>query len=456
MKDRKLNVTLLLKYVISHWYIVLVCVGLCAGLLVGQYIKTVKTQNAVQEAKQDESLNEMYEDLSGDEKNRVAYTMFLNDRLLELNDYIKTSPVLNKSAYDIDARYVQYVIEPDHQQNDKVTLENRLLQLYTNYYYNKGIAKEIYSNLPKDKGYTVGMIADMIYVKYDTQLDGSGVFNVIIVDEKSIKDFDKYYDEALKTFYDKVNKTVAPHKLITVSDENAKGRVDLLADLQDKIKSRYDALRTNLRTIKINNEMTDNAVDYYDKAIKDEGYHFNSTIGALTGKTEVMSKKSVLKRAIVGFGGGLIVAGALLVLYYIFFVFNKVIISGEDASNVANVRSFGEIKRSDPMIHLLIPQIQMACQEKKIKDLAVLSSDFKNIDEEIKSSLSELMAARNIHLEVINDILHDSADMDRLFEIGNAVLLEKVGRSSVRKTVQITEFCKNNGIGILGVISVNE
>lgn len=116
----------------------------------------------------------------------------------------------------------------------------------------------------------------------------------------------------------------------------------------------------------------------------------------------------------------------------------------------------GKISKSDidNSILFIAAKIKFACKKKNINKVSLLSSNLKNIEQDIQDKLQIAMKKMDIEVEIIGDVLQDIDAMCKLFDVGNCVLIEKTNVSNYNSVFDLVQLCQENEINNIGVIDI--
>ena len=453
--DRTINVYTMFKYLIKHWLVMLLCgivLALAAG---GLYVFLQKSGSGPNTLTVENDPEVLYNQLTKDEIERVNYALFLNSKLNEIQKYLDSSVLFKKDAYDINKFNIQYQISLNDAQKytpeERSEFYNKLLVAYANYFNSGSAAKELVSRYYKNDDVTQTQLDDMIDLGFDSQMEGSGTFSVGVIEPSSVD----HLLENLQTLMNECNKTfgekIIKHGLVVINSANSNNRNDGIADLQERIRARYDATRNSIRMLKVNGELSENAMAYYDAVVGEEGYHFDSEY--TLEEDSSFSKKDALKYAVSGGFIGVFLSGAFLILYYVLFVFSKYVVSPDDFTKNMGVRYLGDLNGRNS-IKLIASKIKGFCDEHGISRIALVSSDDELIQEGAVKSLVRSLENKGVQGLVLGDVNTDSNSLDHLFELRYCLVFERVDYSYYGQVYDLVAMMKDNDINIIGAVEL--
>ena len=454
--DRSINVYFVFRYMIKHWLVMLICgivLALAAG---GLYFFLQKSGSQSDTLNVENDPEVLYNQLTKDEIERVNYALFLNSKLNEIQQYLDSSVLFKKNAYDINKFNIQYQIRLNDAQKftpeERTELYCKLLVSYGNYFNSGSAAMELIDRYYKNDEITQTQLDDMIDLGYDSQTVGSGTFVINVIEPSSVKNILEnlqiLMDECNKKFSEKIIK----HSLVVINSSNSNNRNDGIADLQERVRARYDATKNSIRMMKVNGELSDNAMSYYDEIVGEKGYHFDSGYN-LEETSSGFSKREALKYALSGGFIGVFLSGVFLILYYLLFVFGKYVVSPDDFTRNMHIKYMGNLDNRN-LVKLIASKIKGYCDDHDINRIALISSEDKLIQDDAVRYLTNNLESKGVEAVTLKDVNSDSRDLDALLEIRHCLVIERVNYSYYGQVYDLVAMMKDNDINIIGAVEL--
>lgn len=465
-KDRIINLKSVFRYIFRHYIFVLLCliiggVGL-AGLC---YLKNVREHDEEQTISP-VKLEDMYEDFTSEEKGAVSYALYSHDRVQEMEQYIDKSIYMKLAPQHVTRITVQYQVElldsEGYTDAEKLKLTNQIIVAYSVYIKNGGLTDKIVKENLLKGDYSAEQIGELLDMGYDSTVEAMSSFNLYIIGSDIVPGLDDVAMEALNSYMDETH-NLARHRLVINNQQTNVIRDDTIYNNQrymyterissmDRLKKAVSDLSGN--TLTYYNEMTEGE-DEGSIATAWEGEELVASSSDTGDSGVVVPFKKLLKYGIIGAIIGILGACGLLLLRY---MFSSTIIADTDYTATMGMKLLGKISESDieETLPFVVAKVKLACNKASISKLALVSSDFGCIHEDIQKQLVQALDKQGIELVLIEDVLKDCDAMSRMFEIGNCLLLEKTGTSRYDKVYDIVELCEENSIGIIGVADIEK
>ncbi len=450
LDDREVNIILLLKYIFDHWKQICLVMVLCA--VIGAGLGFVKHKLSVKKEDQkmsSEELSTLYDSLSVDEQDRLDYMLSLNQKLIEMKDYMENNPIMKTKAYEVPMDFVEYSVTPDEDTYktdlEKLTITNRLISAYRGFCLDGRLVEEI-KKTDSVKKINEAYLYDLIDVGYDSNVIGNDIFTVTL---KEVDDFinGEQVKQLIRDYEKEVEKTVGKHKLNIVYTSRKTVKSDYFADYQEKVRARYDATRNSIRLMKLNGELSDAVVKCYENMIGEDGYHFTFT-EASAGRSG--SLKTMLKMMILLMAAGAFLACTGLCIYYLLFVFGRYLVSTEDFA-CFNLKYIGDLKNKS-QFNKAVSKIYAHCSKHDITEIALVSSDASMIDRKDLDALTDALAKKGINAVMVDDY-GNMTDIDKLLSVGRCLFVEKVNSSQVKRLQELVDYVSDSEIDVLGVVN---
>ena len=141
---------------------------------------------------------------------------------------------------------------------------------------------------------------------------------------------------------------------------------------------------------------------------------------------------------------------------------------GEIQSDAKNKRLFAFIDKgilalSNPnkrqfsreeAISLVAVSVKMLATKEGVQKIACIGCDLKNGSAEICEALKKQLANDGIQLEILNNVLYNAEELEKLGQMKAAVLVEKAGGTLYQEILQERELLKRQDIKLFGCIVV--
>ena len=99
--------------------------------------------------------------------------------------------------------------------------------------------------------------------------------------------------------------------------------------------------------------------------------------------------------------------------------------------------------------------IKMAVKKLGDKEVSFVGCDIKKYTEEISNEIKVLLEKEGIAVSVVDNILYNAENLEKLENIKNVVLLEKVGFTMYDEVEQELEVMKRYNINVVGAVLVD-
>ena len=455
MEDREIDMSLLLKYLLKRWkYIGLVTI-LCAliGLGIGyKKYKSYKPADTYESGSVEykAQMDKLYDSLSQDDRNRVDYAVQLNQKLIEIKKYMDTSYLMNADAYNCSEYHYEYnlIIDQNAYNSDfeKEGLSNQLRSAYANFVDSGELASEL-TKIYADSGLKESFFEELVSFSYNSTAWGDTSFSVMIKKVEDFKDLDQQVSQLVEAYTEKLNKKIANHKIEILETSVYKSKIDLIMDLQEKVRARYDNTRNAIRLLKQNNELSEDAIKCYESKIGEDGYHL-----AASTKGSSSDKKKIIKYTIFLMGIGFLMACGITILFYCFFIFDKYVVSKDDYSFL-NLKKIGDLE-DDYQTHIVVSTICKYSRDHNINKFVLISTDFSNIPRTTLNALQEELKKHNLEVVMVNGADMNIADLDQLILLNYCIFIERINATKIEDLFKLVNLCNDIEINIVGVVNI--
>lgn len=456
-QDRVVNFKLMLNYILKYWkgLILVMVVSALAGVGIG-YIKYKSKLQSSQTSQKEPALlkkemSELYKSLSEDEQDRVDYLIELNDKLTEIENYFRSDILMKADPYKVPTIYSHYGLTLDknayESDLEKISITNQLRKAYDNYINNGKLASDL-MKVYADMDLEEGSLNELFESEYDSDALGDTSFMVIIKNLEEVPDLDENINKLLVEYSQELEQKIAVHEISLIDSSRTVLRDVDLADLQEKTRARYDNTKNSIRLAKTNNEISGDALSYYEYMIDEDGYHLKA---AVSNTGAVSKKKIIIKYAILVMVAGTICGLLALALYYLLFVFSKYIVSKDDYP-IFNLKYIGDLS-NDYQMSIIVSKVSKYCSNNNINRIAIVSTVLSKVSDDGLNRLKSELNQKGIEVVVINEENMDSDHIDQLLEMNDCLLLEKLNSTKIDSLDKLVKLCNDSGINIAGVVN---
>ena len=442
------NVFVYIRRYITLVFVLAICgaVGL-AGLC---YLKNKREIDAEQ-SQTPVKLEDMYEEFSEAEKADISYALYSYDRMAEMEQYLDESLYMQIEPYHMQQKTYQFQIKLDvtlDTVEERTEAQNQILSAYIAYIRNGGLADSVAESKELKGDYTAAQIKELLYVSYDSAMQTNGGLCLYVYGTNLVPGLDELAKETLIQYAGEL-KNVEKHTLVMTDTQTAVVRSDTIYNVQrtiytervntkDRLKNAVDALSGN--TLTYYNGIVE---DEKEQALKEEKPEEAGTTADAVPAPHV-DKKKLIKYGLVG---GILGAAGSIVILLLCFMYSKVIVADTDYISESEMQE---------QLGFVVAKILAACKKKEITKLALISSDMRNISENMQEDLVKKLEKQGIQLDVLAEIVTDSEAMSKLFAEGAAVMIEKKGVSLYQRVYDMVDLCVENEVSILGVIDTRK
>ena len=342
---------------------------------------------------------------------------------------------------------------------ERTEAQNQILSAYIAYIRNGGLADSVAESKELKGDYTAAQIKELLDVSYDSAMQTNGGLCLYVYGTNLVPGLDELAKETLIQYAGEL-KNVEKHTLVMTDTQTAVVRSDTIYNVQrtiytervntkDRLKNAVDALSGN--TLTYYNGIVE---DEKEQALKEEKLEETGTTADAVPAPHV-DKKKLIKYGLVG---GVLGAAGSIVILLLCFMYSKVIVADTDYTLTMGMKLLGNISESEMQEQLgfVVAKILAACKKKEITKLALISSDMRNISENMQEDLVKKLEKQGIQLDVLAEIVTDSEAMSKLFAEGAAVMIEKKGVSLYQRVYDMVDLCMENEVSILGVIDTRK
>ncbi len=216
---------------------------------------------------------------------------------------------------------------------------------------------------------------------------------------------------------------------------------------------------------------------YYKNTLSDNDAYDAAKAGISSGLTGIRSFISLKMIAIGLFAGVFCMAGLWAVLY----VFNNRIKSEDPIENLFKIavigmipaeyekkRLFGFVDRwiisirdrnkrifsVDEAVSLIVSRVKVQSSKDEVSKLVLIGCDLGKNVPDVPQEMADKLKSGDINASVLDNVLYDPENTEKLGEMDGAVIIEKAGRTLYSELTEEIELLKRQQIKILGCVIV--
>ncbi|MBE5946151.1 MAG: hypothetical protein E7259_04290 [Lachnospiraceae bacterium] len=465
------------------WLGVLVAVLCGMALATFIYVKDKNDNNRLREelyleaqAEDDElNVDEIKATLDAVELQNVELAVEYYRMIKQYAKYEENSIYMAQNPYKVDKTIITYMISLDVVEDlsfeGQQVIKDNIVSCLVNYVNNGGFSDVVEKYTGVEARYINELVSASKNGSDSYSLD---TFDIYIINDDDLGDISEYVKSGLENYGAEINgvygtfsiKTVEEYSLVEIDNS----MVNAIESVQTDIYNATTRLNTVMKNFSEEQLICYNdAIGAVDLMVSEE-----EEAGEDNLSTPVITPaKFSVKYAVVGFILGLVLYCGLVLVW---FMFTSKVLAVSGFESMFGVKLFGvllpesmygkktsllrKIEYGDlksvgysTVIGLLAIKVKAAC--KGINKLAVISSDFDSINEDIYTSLKERLSSEGIELVEIKKALSDGKDLEKMISIGNCIALEKAGSTKIKTFAMMKELCDECDVKLHGVINVN-
>lgn len=490
MNEREISLKNIIFCFLFHWRNIL-AVMMIGGILMGgiSYLRSYQSyqnskaeQKALEQQKEEEvdDLNRLLleEQLTETEITNVMAVLINEQNYSELKKYCQQSVYMQLDANDVNSVEVSFLVKADTLEQS-FALEQAYETLMTNSTFLHRIAEA--AGISEN---TVGELVTIKKISNDSIL-GSNSFcvRVICPDVESQTEVIQTVTSFAQEQQVRLSEQVNAHELV-ILDQSAGITTDTgMLNAQKDMRTTMLNLQSSIANGK--ETFTEEEAKYYQVLTEDKvEADADDTVEATEGKEEQKVENIVTKPSI---SVKYVALGMFLFVFlYAFIFFIKTILNnkltttddldaiftiaklGEIQSDTKNKRLFAFIDKgilalSNPnkrqfsreeAISLVAVSVKMLATKEGVQKVACIGCDLKNGSAEICEALKKQLANDGIQLEILNNVLYNAEELEKLGQMKAAVLVEKAGGTLYQEILQERELLKRQDIKLFGCIVV--
>ena len=493
-KEREYVVDLkkILIEVIRYWWICLLLAFFLGALLGGIKYAYDKKENKIklqklkiQQEKQEETeslvsieqrIKEAKAELSAEEVINVELAIEYYKQIQQYKKYKNSSLYISLNPYNVNVTTLYFVVELDESvqgELEKQLLIDNITVAYSNYVKNGEFAKELSTEFGVEDRYLSELISITNNVSSN---DTKNYINITIVNVDGLENLPQEVEKSVRNYSEQLNSSLGKHKLNLVDTyNNTEVDTGILSDVQSVQLDIYNA-SNRLGTLKKN--FTEDQLIVYNQAIgvvdiiEAEDEESKDNTDTLEIKGAIKPAKLNILYVLLG-----IIVGVALYCGAIIFkiVFSKYVISMSGICLGYGLRHYGIIFAKEHFsktflkkieygellnisqeeaIQRVAANIMLTCKNKNKDKIALVSSDFENINFDIVEKIKKGLEDFGITAIVLKNVLDDSKGILELFEVGECVLVEKTEKTQIKKVDEFINICYENEINLYGMVDI--
>lgn len=474
------------KYLISlirYWWLAVLISALCGAALAGfMYIKDkrendrlrleLNNKSPVENASK--SVDEIKASMDVVDLQNVELAVEYYRMIKQYSKYEENSIYLSQNPYKVNKTILTYLVILDDSEElsfeEQQVLKDNIVSCCVNY-INTG---DFADGIEKNVGVAPQYIKELVRAsKNSSDAYSLDTFDIILINDKEIGDISEFVKNDIESYVSEADGTFGAFSIQIVEEYNTTVIDEDLVNAVQGVQTDIYNATTRLKTLK--------------KAFtKEQLICYNNAIGAVDvmvsdSEDEEVKNEQItviepaefnVKYVIVGFALGLVFYCGIILAW---FMFSTRVLAVSGFESMFGVKMFGilfpesiygkngsllmklEYRNLESVdystaLGLIAIKIKTAC--KGIGKLAVLSSDFDNLNMDNYDNLKERLSLEGIELVEIKDALCDGKALKELISIGNCIALEKSGSTRIKSFALIKELCNECDIKLHGVIDM--
>lgn len=477
-KEIDLEISDFLWDTVRNWRIIVIC-ALAGAVLFGsyQYIQDTKNANITPEEtvqQYTQSIEEMESALGAQDLDMVYGAVAIKKQLDEKSIYSKNSLLMAINPYEESVITLQYCIKSENENAAEIA------SIYQDYILNGDISSELI-DLGEEKTNASSNIAGAYESGFTVRMRGAN--------EEQCRELENQVKEGLEKYTDTVSINLTAHELVLLN-ETANVIVDQsLAQLQDDtalaiknlgehldtIKSKMDSKQLELYVEYTENQVQENENNNSSQSVEDKTTEESGTEEQSVASTQEDPKVHLnLSKIVMGGGVGVVLAVIWSLLHYLLLGRLR---SEEEIKTLYHVHVLGTVRHNsnrksnaidqwilraryhqagslteDQELELISSNIKVACRHIDNKNIYLTGSAISSIPGDFIEKLVCACEEKEIHLIPGKEICYDAQAFEKMAEVGQAVIIEKIRGSRYTDMYQEVIRCKEQQIEILGTI----
>ncbi len=450
-RNRLISIREVLGYMLNHIATILIVAIICSIAFVGcgVFAKGFIADAIAPTTKGDSEAEQIYNGLSYNEQ--IAASVAIND----FEDYYSSFELIDKSilekidSYNARKMYITYSLTYigssdlfGEVQVSKIDQYSRLLYCYV-------IGGDMANDISDKIGIESLYVQDCLNADYNV---GAGVVSITVWGTDVTDGLEDAVMLSLEDYISQLSDN-SDVEVSLIKSVVTKVRVSWIFENQKAWEAEQTKLKTRLDTAVAG--LSDDAYNYFMIVASEEHPEFFDTLYSQSGvakPSSSISAKTIVKYGAVGAIGGVVVYG----LYALFlFMYSKKIVSVTDYTDSLGLRILADVKNSSDDLNVLATKITATCTKQRIKEIALISTNEDNTSS-CAENLKEKLTKNGLNVTLLSDFLSDHKVMGTLFNIGNCVIIERMGSSLYSSVLDEVDLCNENSINIIGLVNLDK
>jgi len=475
VKEREINLIDLLFEILMKWRMIIVFM-LIGGILLGGYSymqssKTVKVQQAQVDLTDEEALALLEEKLTDEEKAKVNMAL----EYANYEAYYNASVIMQIDANSVPTSVLLFDIQTEE------TIKGELVSVYEQM-FKTGMLEWLVQNGMDVTEAT--KINELIMIKQFEQVmtepKGLIYVSVVNVDESSCKELANIVKSYVNAQQKEIAKVYGEHEVTLVSESYA---TLTNTDILDKQRSALVAITdSNAKIAAMEKEFTEEQKQYLELLQKDvivNAEEVADTEAQPETEASVPTPGVSIKFVAVGMA-----AFAFLYVFFIFvtYILNNKLRANDDLTVLYDVPQLGAVttketnkkflgfvdkwilslrnrnKRTftvEESKEIAAVAVKVAAKKSDSNEVYLIGCNLKKQANDLCTGIQDILKEDNIKIEILDNVLYNAEEMDKLTNVQCAVLVETVGFTMYDEVTKELELLKRNNINVLGGILVD-
>ena len=475
MEEIEINLKSLLFYVLNHWISIAAAMIIC-GVLAGGYSyynadkaarqQQAAAENVAKETKEDKEVElETLKEKLSDSEIAMADSIFEYEK--EYAEYVirmEKSALLSLDPYEVSTTDISFFIKAeniDDAKNIKAVYKNLIGGTELRKYISDagGIAADEAGELVSLKNSSSGGETD----------EGDSVLEILIYagSEEQGKKLSTAVKDFLRAKEKELQDKAGVHELILTSEAMTTGYSAAVANSINSARGTMISLANTVTSY-----FTDDIKAYYDKrlAMESGAVEAGEEKTEAAGTTETAAVKASVSPKYILIG---IVAGAFLMAClwaFIYIVSNKLdedddlgylykipdlghIPAGTGRGLLFKLRNIGKRRfETDEAIRLAAVGVKMAEKRAGADSIVLIGCNLKNGTLDLAEKIKEEASGEGLNIEIIDNILYDAENLEKIYDKKGAVILEKAQSTLRMEIFKELDILNRQEIKVLGGI----
>lgn len=480
MKEREISLIDLIFEILLRWRMIIVAM-VVGGVLLGgySYLQSVKTTKILNNQPQvvlsdAETLAKLEEKLTLEEKAYVRTVLGYTD----YSEYYNESILMQIDGNNVPTTDLVFSIEAA----DEKTKE-ALVRVYEQL-FETGISEWLMQGgMDSSEAAKVNelIITENEEINQLSQsfIEKEGIIYVSVVhlDQDKCQELANQVIDFISSKNETLEKVYGEHKVTVISRSYASVvNEGILSEQRIVLQNIYNGI-TYIDKLKLSFTAEQN--QYYGLLKNGVEIEETDSVEIPTPTTVAVTPTINIKYVILG-----MVLFALLVVFLVFvaYVFNNKLRAKDDIAELYEIPQLGIISKANDKKKILgfidariialrdrskrkfteeegkeivAVSIKMAVKKSGSKEVSFIGCGVKKQTEDICSSIKALLEKEGISVSILDNVLYNAEEMEKLSDAGNAVIIEKTGATMYDEVAKELELLKRYNINVLGGVLVD-